>query len=221
MAVEDLGVPTSNRLRWRRSPPEVDNLHTRSENERDCVQEDRLPTKPALPIRDMEQRHVGLTKSIADSYTEAAGVCLDRHHESPTGFDLHRSGSRLATVVEWPRPDARTRDAWANTIDTTEAGAYACALAAVELADGLVAVRRAETLTGADYYVSPPGNSPDDLEECLRLEVSGVDRGPEHAIEQRLRAKLAQAAAGNSNLPALAGVVGFKARLIMLADLEL
>ena len=118
-------------------------------------------------------------------------------------------------------PDARTRDAWANVIDTTEAGAYACALAAVELADGLVAVRRAETLTGADYYVAPPGNSPDDLEECLRLEVSGVDRGPERAIEQRLGAKLAQAAAGNSNLPALASVVGFKTRLIMLADLKL
>ena len=32
--------------------------------------------------------------------------------------------------------------------------------------------------------------------------------------------KLEQAAAGNSNLPALAGVVGFKARVIMLADVE-
>ena len=180
-----------------------------------------MSTKPALLIHDMEQRHVGLTKPIADSYAEAAGVCLDRHHKSPTNFDLHRSGSRSVTVVEWPRPDARTRDAWANTIDTTEAGAYACVLAAVELADGLVAVRRAETLTGADYYVAPPGNSPDDLEECLRLEVSGVDRGPERTIEQRLEAKLAQAEVGNSNVPALAGVVGFKARLIMLADLKL
>ena len=179
-----------------------------------------MPTKPALPIHNMEQRHVGLTKAIADSYTEAARVCLARHHESPTDFDLHRSGSRSETVVEWLRPDARTRDAWANAIDATEAGACACALAAVELADGFVAVRRAETLTGADYYVAPPGNSPDDLEECLRLEVSGVDRGPERAIEQRLGAKLAQAAAGNSNLPALAGVVGFKARLIMLEDLN-
>ena len=169
----------------------------------------------------MERRHVGLSKPIADSYSEAAGVCLERHHEAPTDFDLHHSGSRSATVVEWLRPDARTRDAWANAIDATEAGAYACALAAVELADGLVAVRRAETLTGADYYVAPPGSSPDDLEECLRLEVSGVDRGPERAIKQRLRTKLAQAAAGNSNLPALAGVVGFKARLIMLAELTL
>ena len=178
-----------------------------------------MPTKPVLPIHHMDHRHVGLTKPVADSYTEAATVCLDRHHHSPTEFDLDRSGSRSATSVEWAAPDGRARGAWANTTDATEQGAYACALAAVELAAGLVAVRRAETMTGADYYVAPPGNSPEDLEDCLRLEVSGVDHGPEGTVSRRLQAKLDQAAAGNSNLPAVAGVVGFKARLIMLADL--
>ena len=178
-----------------------------------------MQIKPALPIHHMDQRHVGLTKPIADSYTEAATVSLDRHHESPTEFDLDQSGSRSPATVEWPPPDGRARDAWANTTDATEQGAYACALAAVELVSGLVAVRRAETMTGADYYVAPPGNSPEDLENCLRLEVSGVDHGPEATIERRLRVKLDQAAAGKSNLPAVAGVVGFKARLIMLADL--
>ena len=184
------------------------------------LQENRLATKPALPIHDMEQRHRGLTKPIADSNSEAARVCLDRHHQSPTDFDLNRRGSRWAATVEWERTDAPVRGAWANKTDATEAGAYACVLAAVELTDGLVAVRRAETMTGADYYVARPGNSPDDLEDCLRLEVSGVDQGPESAVERRLRVKLAQAAGGKSNLPAVAGVVGFKARLVMLADLE-
>ena len=40
-------------------------------------------------------------------------------------------------------------------------------------------------MTGADYYVAPPGNSPEDLEDCLRLEVSGVDhdpKGPFHDV---------------------------------------
>ncbi len=179
-----------------------------------------MPKKLTLPIRDMAQRHTGLTKPLADSYAEAAGVCLDRHHRSPTDFDLDRGGTRSGAVVAWQPPDARTRGAWANETDATEAGASACALAAVELTDGLVAVRRAETGTGADYYVAPPGASPDDLEDCLRLEVSGVDRGTEPVVRQRLNAKLRQAAAGNSNLPALAGVVGFKARLIAVAELE-
>ena len=179
-----------------------------------------MATKPALPIHDMKQHHPGLTKPIADSYTEAARVCLDRHHQSPTDFDLDRSGSRLAVTVEWEPTDARMRGAWANRTDATEAGAYACALAAVQLVDGHVAVRRAETLTGADYYIAPSGHTLDDLEDCLRLEVSGVDQGSESAVERRLHVKLAQAAAGRSNLPAVAGIVGFRARVILLADLE-
>ena len=178
-----------------------------------------MATKPALPIHDMEQHHPGLTKPIADSYTEAARVCLDRHHHSPTDFVLDQSGSRSPVTVEWEPPDARVRGAWANKTDATEAGAYACALAAVQL-DGRVAVRRAETMTGADYYIAPPGYFIDDLEGCLRLEVSGVDQGPESAVARRLRVKLVQAAAGRSNPPAVAGIVGFRARVILLADLQ-
>ncbi|MDE0002091.1 MAG: hypothetical protein OXQ29_05315 [Rhodospirillaceae bacterium] len=179
-----------------------------------------MSTKPTLPIHDMEQRHAGLTKAIADSYTEAASVCLDRHHEPPTDFDIETRGSGTTATVEWEPPSARARRAWANETDATEAGAYACALAAVELMHGLVAVHRAETLTGADYYVARPGDPSDDLEACQRLEVSGVDRGLRGVLETRLRAKLDQAAAGRSNLPAMAGVVGFRASLVMLAELE-
>ena len=172
-----------------------------------------------LPIHDMDQRHAGLTKAVADSYTEAAEVCLDRHHGPPEAFDLKKGDARLTATLKWQSPDERTRSAWANDNDATEAGAYACVLAAVELLDGLVAVRRAETMTGADYYIAPRDDAPNDLENSLRLEVSGVDRGPESKLTGRLRVKLNQAAAGKSNLPALAGVVGFKARLILLADL--
>ena len=157
---------------------------------------DPLAEEVTLPIRDMAQRHTGLTKPVADSYAEAARVCLDRHHRSPTDFDLDRSGTRSGAVVAWRPPDARTRGAWAKETDATEAGVSACALAAVELTDGLAAVRRAETGTGADYYVAPPGVSPDDLEDCLRLEVSGVDRGPEPVVRQRLNAKLRQGRGG-------------------------
>ena len=178
-----------------------------------------MATVPILPIHEMEQRHFGLTKAIADSYTEAASVCMDRHHKSPTEFHLDSSGARSITVVEWQAPDTRIRRAWANETDTTEAGAYACILAAVELSNDLVAVRRAETQTGADYYVALKGRIPTDLEDCWRLEVSGVDRGPESTVMQRLRSKLEQAERGNSNLPAIAGVVGFRACLILLAKL--
>jgi len=118
--------------------------------------------------------------------------------------------------VDFAVPNDRVRKAWNNEIDTTEAGAYCVALAAVEVEESLVAVARAETLTGADWYVAPRGDQPDDLEDCLRLEVSGVDAGSPSDIAARLRQKIEQTHRGKSNLPAIASVVGFKERLILI-----
>ena len=173
-----------------------------------------------LPLTGMSDRHPGLTQSLAASYNEAARVCLDRHHTSPTEFKVQNGTKRVQALVEWEATDERARGAWGNDIDATEAGAYACALAAVELTGGLVAIRRAETGTGADYYIGPPDQPFDDLEGCLRLEVSGIDRGTAAAVTRRLQQKIEQAATGNSNLPAMAGVVGFRAQLILLEVVE-
>jgi hypothetical protein len=169
-----------------------------------------------LPIEDLSERHAGLTLALAALYHEAARVCLDRHHEPPAEIQIRNRHRGLRAITNWEETDGRTRAAWGNEVDATEAGAYACALAAVELCEGLFAVRRAETGTGADYYIAPAGQGIEDLEDCLRFEISGLDRGPTSAVSKRLKAKLEQAKGGNSNLPAMAGVVGFEARLILL-----
>ena len=177
-----------------------------------------MTTDADLPIHDMDRRHPGLTKPIAASNLEAASVCLDRHHRPPQRFDME-TPTRSTATVDWQQPSGRVKKAWANETDATEAGACAIVLAAVELSKGLVAVGRAETLTGADYYVAPQGSMPGDLEDCLRLEVSGVDSGSNTVVGRRLKNKLAQARRGLSDLPAIAGVAGFRARLVLLADL--
>lgn len=172
----------------------------------------------------MASRHSGLTPAIADSNTEAATVCLDRHHEPPQDMELDRDGAASTATVDWDVTDAQVRRAWANETEATEAGACACALAAIELSDGLFAVGRAENLTGADYYVAPAGPADKeihDLEGCRRFEVSGTDRGDAKAIRRRLDEKRRQAAKGQSSLPATAAVVGFQAAQIMLADVDL
>jgi hypothetical protein len=173
-------------------------------------------TEVRLDIHRLSARHPGLTDAVASYYTEAARVCLDRHHYSPVVIEIDNSGAALATSVEWEETDERTKAAHANETDATEAGAYACVLAAVELTLQMVAIHRAETATGADYYIGPTGSTVADLEAALRLEVSGVDKGSPTTVTHRLNAKLEQAATGASNLPAVAGVVGFRARLIML-----
>lgn len=175
---------------------------------------------PTLPLENMADRHIGLTPEVAAYWVQAAHVCLDRHHTSPTEFILCEEPERHTANVEWEVTDARTKAAWANEIDTTEAGAYACALAAAEVLKGLFAVRRAETRTGADYYIGPAGKGLDDLEDCFRLEVGGNDRGSEAYVASLLRRKVQQTIDGESNLPALAAAVGFHAKLIMLQVVE-
>lgn len=79
-----------------------------------------------------------------------------------------------------------------------------------------MALSRAETRTGADYYVGQPGSF--DLEAAYRLEVSGIDAGDPTQARSRLREKLNQAAEGNSSLPAFASVVGFRGAVVLVEE---
>lgn len=176
--------------------------------------------KPTLPFADLAARHPGISAGVGLSYEEAARVCLDRHHTPPTAFTVRDNGTESEADASWVGADIALRRAWANDIDATEAGAYALAVAAIELRRGLIAVRRAETRTGADYYVDDPNASPDDLESAIRLEVSGTSDGDAGVIESRLKQKLNQTSKGDSNLPAMAVVVGFAQRRIVAADLS-
>ena len=141
---------------------------------------------------------------------------MNRHHVSPIQVAVVNDDAESSADFEWVTPDARMLGAWANAIDTTEAGAYGCVIACVEEYRGLFAVRRAETGSGADYYVGPAGAGGEDLEDCLRLEVSGVDRGDRREVERRLLQKTQQLRDGQGSLPALAGVMGFSAKVLMV-----
>lgn len=179
-----------------------------------------MSDEKVLELEGMASRHVGLTPAVAESYREAALVSLDRHHDSPQEFTLRfEDGDEKKASIDWEEPDERCKSAWANFDDATRDGAYACAIVATEVSYGLYTVRRAETLTGADYYVSPNEDLPDDLEDCLRLEVSGTALG-EGEVMRRLRVKIKQAEEGKSSLPAIAVIVGFKAKLISSAEVE-
>jgi hypothetical protein len=139
-------------------------------------------------IDAMHLRHRALTPHIAGSYCEAAAVCLSRHHSSPVEVMLSDNGTESLGVLAWVEPDSRVLSAWANKTDATKFGAYCCVITGVELLCGLFAVRRAETGTGADYYTAPKDSGQDDLEGCLRLEVSGVGDGSHKDVNRRLLA---------------------------------
>jgi len=174
----------------------------------------------SMNLDGLHKRHPGLTQGVAQYYTEAAYVCLARHYQSPVVFSVNHAGNGLCRIVNFLHPDERTRNAHANEIDATEAGAYGVSLAAVESIIGMVAVRRAETLTGADWYITNNLNATQDFERCVRLEVSGINAGSSRDVNRRLLEKIAQAASGRSNLPAIAAIVGFKVLEVAISPLE-
>lgn len=161
-------------------------------------------------------RHPGVSAAVCEAFSEAAEVCLARHHEPPrTSLQVTCAGKESIRSLQWSAPDETAQRSWRNRDDATRDGAYVVSLAVVEHELGMVALSRADTRTGADYYVGRP-ESPD-FEEAFRLEVSGVDEGGLADIRRRLRSKEEQAARGDSFLPAYACVVGFREAAVLVS----
>ena len=169
-----------------------------------------------LPLHDLSARHYGLIEPIAGHCEAAARVCLDRHHSSPVRVNIRARTVESKALIAWEKADDRTRGALDNITDATEMGACGCVIAAVELTQGIYAVRRAETESGADYYVAPPGMGIEDLEGCFRLEISGISKGSDRTVERLLFTKVEQTRKGKGNLPAIAGVIGFEVLRILI-----
>jgi len=180
----------------------------------------KVPVKEPLPaLADLHLRHPGLTVDLCRAYAEAAGVCLSRHHTSPIEMSLTGVFGHCRRQVSWQAPTGRAVRAWANRDVATRDGAYSLSLAAVEAEYGLTAITRADTRTGADFYVAPHGEH-EDLENACRLEVSGLDQTGESKLRSRLRRKIAQVAGGSASGPSLVVVVGFSAGRIAMAEVE-
>src|SRR5438874_13353814 len=80
--------------------------------------------KKKLKFTNLSSRHRGISSGVSKAYSEAARVCLDRHHRSPQPFELQDNRRKQQGAADWARPNKRTKDAWANSDDATEAGAY-------------------------------------------------------------------------------------------------
>jgi hypothetical protein len=51
-----------------------------------------------LPIHNLSERHPGITDAVGANYTEAARVCLDRHHQSPVNIEIRNNNNNSSTV---------------------------------------------------------------------------------------------------------------------------
>jgi hypothetical protein len=176
--------------------------------------------QPRLEFGDLHLRHPGVPAGLSESFREVTSVCLQRHHTSPTKWQVEVwKASDVQYLVEWTEPSDGMRRGYGNSDDATRDGAYAMALAAVEKALDLRAYSRSETRTGCDWYLARPDLIPTefdlDVEGVVRLEVSGIDRDDREKVLARASRKLAQLAAVASALQSLTGVVGFRSGTVL------
>ena len=167
-----------------------------------------------LLFEGLESRHQ-IDPHQLRCYANAARVRLDAHHKPPVDFDVASLSGKLTCLVGWSPTNDTLRRSTNNSDYATRDGAYVLAFAAVEELEGLISIGRAETKTGADYYLAPAISTHEDFESAVRLEVSGTDGTPPE-VKRRLKMKQAQARSGLGNGPAIAAVVGFKSRLILI-----
>jgi hypothetical protein len=175
-----------------------------------------LATK-ALPIATLHEHHYGVDETLSATYARAALVCLERHHKPPVSVQV--SADTVGTdqyQVDWEPLKKRAKTAYGNPVDASHLGAYGLVLAALEAHLNMVTVDRAPIGSGSDCYVQPLGTdtNPDDgkldMEQAMRLEVSGIDCDSAAAFNAHVRRKVAQVHNGSSIYPGMAGVAGYK-----------
>lgn len=179
-----------------------------------------MPTRksPLPALGSLHLRHPGLYEPLCRAYADAAAICLSESHTSPVEIEIRREDMSCLRELSWNEPPRDAVASWRNAHEATEQGACSVGLATVEAELGVVALSRAETRTGADFYIAPPGQG---LELAYRLEISGTQTGMLRDLHSRLRQKVRQTRRGLSRRPALACVVGFRIRMVALAFLEM
>ncbi len=154
---------------------------------------------------------------VSDCYAETASVCLENQNHKK-GVEIEVSGDVSAKVqLEWEDVDQQIRDNWRDLQEATEYGATCLAILLVQILTDYKVIRRSPKRTGFDYWL---GEKKDTFpfQEKARLEISGILKGTNAQINQRLKEKLEQTKKSDAlNLPAYVVVVEFSKPVCKIA----
>lgn len=153
----------------------------------------------------------GITPKYGACLAEAAVVCLeDRQHS--TGVKLIVDGDYECNLrVNWeslPNPEQAER-CWGEEQFTTESGAYGIAVLVVTKLTNYEVIQRSKRGTGFDYWLGQKGSTNPLFQGKTRLEVSGIRKGDESSIRQRVKQKIKQTKISDGALPAIITIVEF------------
>ena len=152
----------------------------------------------------------GVSARRGAAFAEAAGVCLESQGHAP-GVEIRARGRIAGSYsVDWPPITDDSRSSWNDDQEATEDGAMGVAILLMKRESKYSAIKRSRKGTGIDYWLGDDSDVP--FQRKARMEVSGIRRGNSREISARVKQKLNQTKASDSdygNLPAYVIVVEF------------
>jgi hypothetical protein len=152
----------------------------------------------------------GLTESISSHLYEACVVCLTRQNHISKETQLKVIGDNTKEfTIEWKDIFNEQIDrAWKDQFYTTEHGAICLVIIYTIENSEYTIIERSARKNGFDYWL---GEKDDILfQQKARLEISGIFKGDESALNKRYKTKLTQTdSSDNLKIPAIIGVVEF------------
>ena len=152
-----------------------------------------------------------LTPAFGTFLAEACQVCLQNAGHRPGQILAVRGSESRHFSLSWVEGEAeQLLRSWADQQEATEYGATAIAILLVLQMTDYTVVRRSVKGTGFDYWLGYADDSSLPFQDVVRLEVSGVFRGDEPTLRQRVQKKLKQVSRSDYlGLPALVIVTEF------------
>ena len=151
-----------------------------------------------------------LSTGRCQSFAEAAGVCLEsQKHRSGVIVQVEGAFSEKISV-SWEKIDLKTRHSWQNLTESVEEAAYGLAIIVIWQLTPLKVLKQSFKKSGFDYWLGEKNNLNQPFKEKARLEVSGILKGNNGQINQRLKEKLTQTEQSNNlNFPVFVIIAEF------------
>ncbi|MCG6553275.1 MAG: hypothetical protein L7F77_13200 [Candidatus Magnetominusculus sp. LBB02] len=149
-----------------------------------------------------------LSKACGLAFAESAGVCFEEQGHLHT-VEIKVEGDYDASFnLNLPDVTDQMRSCYADREVTTENGAYGVAIMLVINLTEFTAIGRSAKATAIDYWLGKKDDDYPFLEQA-RLEVSGIRKGNDSNIDNRLKQKIDRLNKVNSKLPAYIIIVEF------------
>ena len=144
-------------------------------------------------------------------YAEAAAICFEENNFRGTAvLKIEDDEVEVAAFhFTWSSVNQQVKDMHNDLIYETEYGAYCIAFLIIHHLTDYKVIRRSKRKTGFDYWLGEK-ESEYPFEDVARLEISGILRGKNTEITQRIRIKKEQTKQSDgSQLPAFIIVTEF------------